>query len=460
MASAEARAVGSHDRGPGEFHDSGRDAGHGPGGSGHAVHYLAGPLRSTALRTSLTDAAGRLGFPHGSVVVVDATTLHTLACTGSSEPAAEPRDGTPADLVVTSGGPVVLSATNPEVATGPAEQVPASFLGVPLRGREGTVVGALCVTDDAPRAVTEEQVRELGRHALVMEDHLDLHRRRSDLRLTLAGQGPARRRTRRHGELLAEPSTDLAAATAELRRGLQAGEIVPRYEPVVDLRTGRLHGAEALARWQHPRWGLLNPAEFVPLAEDSDLILDLDLAVLDQAVRQVRHWHRVDPGLRVNVNLSGRHLAHLDCVERVQAVVAGAGVDPASIGLEITEGALVAESREATEFVGRLRASGFHVLLDDFGTGWSSMAYLLRLPVDGVKIDRSFSSALSTRTGGALVRAVVALAGDLGLDTVIEGIGTAAAAEEARDLGCHLGQGRCFSAPVAGEELIRWRPAP
>jgi len=245
------------------------------------------------------------------------------------------------------------------------------------------------------------------------------------------------------------------AATADLRRGLAAGEIVVHYEPIVDVVSGDLHGFEALARWQHPSRGLLHPAAFIPLAEDSDLVIDLDLVVLQEAARQLHRWQERRPGLSVNVNLSGRHLAYPDCVDRIRHVVDRAGIDPAHVGLEITESAFVAMTTQAVAFVDDLRSSGFRIFFDDFGTGWASLTYLLHLPADAVKIDRSFTAALSTRTGDALVRAVLTLTRDLGLETVVEGITHAESAAHARALGCRLAQGYFYSPPLPAAQL-RW----
>lgn len=156
------------------------------------------------------------------------------------------------------------------------------------------------------------------------------------------------------------------------------------------------------------------------------------------------------------MNLSGRHLAHLDCVQRIHDVVLGAGVKPSSVGLEITESALVALTPQATTFVEGLRALGFAILFDDFGTGWSSLSYLLHLPADAVKIDRSFTAALSTRTGGALVRALLVLTGELGLDTVVEGVQDATDVAAVRKLGARLVQGHFYS-PAVPAAAVSWR---
>jgi EAL domain-containing protein (putative c-di-GMP-specific phosphodiesterase class I) len=153
------------------------------------------------------------------------------------------------------------------------------------------------------------------------------------------------------------------------------------------------------------------------------------------------------------VNLPGRHLAHLDCVQRIHDVVTRAGVAASSVGLEITESALIALTPQATSFVQQLRDIGFPIFFDDFGTGWASLSYLLHLPADAVKIDRSFTAALATPTGDALVRALLTLTRELGLATVVEGVGSAAAAARTRELGCRWVQGHYYSPALPAAEL-------
>jgi len=437
-----------------------------PGGGGerHAGHYLASGIQSSALQTTLEHAARALGFPLGFVSIVNATARHVLAGTTGSTGAAVAgllRADLPCDEVVSGARLVAITDLDEEPDEGASRSTRSrapggypnlsaagvrAYLGLPLHGREGSVVGSLCFMDTQPHAVTRAQTTLLRAQAEVVEDHLDLHRRRSDLHLPdqpgVAGG---------HRPVAREASGGMAGAAADLRRGLAAGEVVAHYEAIVDLGSGEVHGFEALARWQHPRRGLLSPASFIPLAEDSDLILDLDLAVLDQAAHQLRRWQEHHPRLRMNVNLSGRHLAHEECVERICGVVRRAGVEPSSIGLEITESALIALTTRATSFVADLRAHGFAILFDDFGTGWASLSYLLQLPADAVKIDRSFTAALTTRSGEAVVRALLSLTRDLGLETVVEGVASPADAQRVAQLGCRLAQGYLYgaAAPVA-----------
>jgi len=437
----------------------------------HASHYLTERVRSAALQTVLERTAELLRFPLGLVNIADAHSLHPVAVVGTSAGRVVDRCDTPCDEVVTSGGPVSIEdlfALRPLQAgagvgaeASGAAQYPVlaaagmrAYLGVPLRGREGTVVGSLCVMDTAPRVLDGAHTALLLSQAEVVEDQLDLHRRYSDLHLLPPADDdqPDSEQPGGRGDRWAPRglrTIGVAGATADLRRGLDAGEIVVHYEPIVEVATGELHGFEALARWQHPRRGLLSPAAFIPLAEDSDLIIDLDLAVLEQAAHQLRRWQQRRPNLQVNVNMSARHLLHPECVHRIRDVVARAGVEPATVALEITESALVTLTPLATTFVQGLRTEGFRVFFDDFGTGWACLAYLLHLPSDGVKIDRTFTAALSTRTGAALVRALMNLTEDLGLDTVVEGVSSAADAAQAQQWGFHLAQGHFYSPPRA-----------
>ncbi|MFD0485568.1 EAL domain-containing protein [Kineococcus sp. GCM10028916] len=452
-----------------------------PGGSQHAAHYLCDGVQTAALQATLTHTAHLLNFPSGAVSIANDTSLHTLAFTGDLEVPVFSRVNTPCDLVIDSARAVAIpdlsSRESPfgdpyhrvvsreeDVGASPGGDWPLltaagvrAYLGVPLRGREGTVVGSLCLMDTEPHPVTAAQTELLQVQAEIVEDHLDLHRRRSELGLIFEREARSSPEGRVNGRgrpgVRSAGTTRLAAAVQDLRRGLGAGEIVAHYEPIVDVVTGQVQAFEALARWHHPRRGLLHPAAFIPLAEDSDLIIDLDLAVLADAVGQLARWQGEHPELRVNVNLSGRHLAHLDCVQRIHDVVTRAGVAASSVGLEITESALIALTPQATSFVQQLRDIGFPIFFDDFGTGWASLSYLLHLPADAVKIDRSFTAALATPTGDALVRALLTLTRELGLATVVEGVGSAAAAARTRELGCRWVQGHYYSPALPAAEL-------
>jgi PAS domain S-box-containing protein/diguanylate cyclase (GGDEF)-like protein len=240
----------------------------------------------------------------------------------------------------------------------------------------------------------------------------------------------------------------------DLRRALERGELRVHYQPIVRLDTGSITGFEALARWEHPERGLLLPDEFVPLAEETGLILPIGLAVLEEACRTLAGWQQ-RPGcedLRMAVNLSPRQFAQPDLVRRVQGVLARTGVTPGTLELEITESVILQHSPRVMQALHRLKALGVGLHVDDFGTGYSSLAYLHRLPLDALKIDRSFISG-SEPNGLQIVRTIVAMAQALGVAVIGEGIETAELLGELRGLSCEYGQGYFFARPAAAEEI-------
>ena len=183
----------------------------------------------------------------------------------------------------------------------------------------------------------------------------------------------------------------------ELRHALDRDELALHYQPVVNLRTGEITGLEALVRWRHPERGLLDPAEFVSIAEDSGLIEPIGRWVQERACRQALEWHQLRPDARpldVAVNLSARQVAHRDLPATVEEIIARTGLDPVHLRLEITESVLVEESATAISSLEALNELGVRLVLDDFGTGYSSLAYLNRFPFHALKIDRSFVDAL------------------------------------------------------------------
>jgi diguanylate cyclase (GGDEF)-like protein/PAS domain S-box-containing protein len=253
---------------------------------------------------------------------------------------------------------------------------------------------------------------------------------------------------------------------SDLRRALERQELRLHFQPVMALASDGGHdcrfvGAEALVRWQHPQRGLLAPAEFVGIAEDSGLIAPLGAWVLAAACRQAAAW---GGGRRVSVNLSPRQLSHSDVPELVEQVLEQTGVEPGCVELEITENALMEHSVSALETLRRLKAMGVRLVLDDFGTGWSSLAYLKRFPIDGLKIDREFVAGLgSSAEDTAIVAAVLSMADALGLEVVAEGVETEAQLDWLRERGCAFAQGYLLGRPAPAEELARdtcWAAAP
>ena len=236
----------------------------------------------------------------------------------------------------------------------------------------------------------------------------------------------------------------------DLQRALGGGEFVLHYQPVVRLADGGIVGAEALVRWQHPTRGLIPPGGFIELAEETGLIVPMGLQVLGAAVAQAARWTGGDrPDLRISVNLSSRQLDLPSIADDVALVLLTGGLAPDKLCLEITESALLHDPSAAMAQLTRLRDLGVRIALDDFGTGYSSLSYLEKLPVDVLKIDRSFVRQLRVDTTRlAVVRAIIDLAKALDLDVVAEGIEDRREAELLEGLGCEMAQGYLFSRPV------------
>jgi diguanylate cyclase (GGDEF)-like protein/PAS domain S-box-containing protein len=263
-----------------------------------------------------------------------------------------------------------------------------------------------------------------------------------------------------------EPAMHLAALArlemeADLRRAIALEEFVVHYQPIVSLATRRVRALEALVRWQHPTRGLVGPSEFVPLAEETGLIVELGRLVLREACRRAAEWKRTAPGLTVAVNLSARQLADRDLVHDVAAALAAAGLVPDSLTLEITESVLIEDRSVALARLHELKAAGVRLAIDDFGTGYSSLSSLRELPVDTVKIDKSFIDGITDGADAAsVVQAIIRLAGTLELDAVAEGVEADAQLRELRALGCEHVQGFCFSRAVPPEEVATLLAAP
>ena len=254
-------------------------------------------------------------------------------------------------------------------------------------------------------------------------------------------------------------TVDRLLLAGQLRRGLDAGEIVLEYQPKFPLRGGPPAAAEALARWEHPELGRIGPDGFIPLAEQSGLINQLTDVVLEVAIEQVAAWRRDDLSLRVSVNVSPRSLVDPALPRRIARLLATHQVAAHSLQLEITESRPVPSGRTAEQVLEELSTMGVSLAIDDFGTGFSSLVQLQRLPVDEIKIDRSFVANMQTSpSDAAIVRSTIDLARNLGLSVTAEGVETEQAARALADMGCELGQGYGLCRPVsAGDcaEAIR-----
>jgi diguanylate cyclase (GGDEF)-like protein len=234
-----------------------------------------------------------------------------------------------------------------------------------------------------------------------------------------------------------------------LRRALRNDELRVYYQPQMSLSDGHMVAVEALVRWEHPDRGLLEPADFVPLAEETGMIIEIGRWVLGEACRQIAEWRKAGVGLDVAVNVSARQLAHPDIVEEVAAVLAESGLPPDALCLEITESAVMRDPESALATLALVKDLGVKVALDDFGVGFSSLAQLKEmLPLHALKVDRSFITGIADDDrNSAIVAAVVMMASTLGLTAVAEGVETAAQADQARALGCDVSQGYFFTAP-------------
>jgi diguanylate cyclase (GGDEF)-like protein/PAS domain S-box-containing protein len=244
---------------------------------------------------------------------------------------------------------------------------------------------------------------------------------------------------------------------SELRRGLADGQLVVHYQPKVALGSGAVVGVEALVRWQHPIRGLLAPAGFLASVERTALIEPLTDAVLDIALAQVRAWGAEGIAVPVAVNLSARSLARTDLTDRVLSRLRTHDVPPHLLRLEITESALLAEPARAREVLRRLHDAGVRISIDDFGTGYSSMGHLKHLPVDELKVDRSYVAEMTTSAeDAALVRSVIDLGHELGMTVVAEGVEDAATAQALVDLRCDVGQGYLFRRPGSAADVTEF----
>jgi diguanylate cyclase (GGDEF)-like protein len=240
-----------------------------------------------------------------------------------------------------------------------------------------------------------------------------------------------------------------------LRRAVEREELRVFYQPIVRLEDGNIDGFEALVRWEHPERGLLSPVEFIPLAEETGLILPIGNWVLEEACRQIREWQLYRPDaepITLSVNVSARQFQSPELVETLSRVLADTGFEPRHLKLELTESLMMRDIDGALARLTMLDGLSVQLAVDDFGTGYSSLAYLRRLPISVLKVDKSFVSRLALDSkDGAIVRSVITLAHDLGMSVIAEGVETNEQLRRLKELGCELAQGYLFSRPVPAE---------
>jgi EAL domain-containing protein (putative c-di-GMP-specific phosphodiesterase class I) len=370
------------------------------------------------------------------------------------EPVRElPRNKSIFNQVLAAGGPVVvpdlaLYPNRGEVRVRIRRLEVGSFASVPVRSHEGIILGSLTVFASEPRLrMSLDQLRMLESLAEMAASQLELRRLRRAINGFENWGRPESRPPR-------EPNASDAAwpSAPDLRRALDQSEYVLYYQPEVELSTRRIVGVEALIRWIHPDRGIIPPMHFIPLAEQSGMILPIGDWGLGEACRQIQEWCLESPlngSLRVCVNLSARQFAREGLADHVEALLRQTGISSRQLGLEMTESSLIPNIGTAIEVLGSLRRLGVSLLMDDFGTGYSSLNYLHSFPFDVLKIDRSFVARMTEGDQPfQIVRTIVELARVLGMDVVAEGIETREQYALLRQMGCRYGQGYLFAKPM------------
>jgi EAL domain-containing protein (putative c-di-GMP-specific phosphodiesterase class I) len=248
----------------------------------------------------------------------------------------------------------------------------------------------------------------------------------------------------------------------DLQRALERDEFRVYYQPILNLQTLQIEGLEALIRWQHPETGMIAPSEFIPVAEETGLITEIDLWVLKEAAHQMLLWQQELPHLSelaLSVNLSGKHFSRGRLVSQIDEILLLSGMRPANLRIEITEGVLIDNAVIAAQVLGELRSRKIRVCLDDFGTQYSSLSYLHRFPINCLKVDKLFIASLEEDLDKReIVKAIIGLALNLQMSVVAEGIESASQLEFLQSIDCHAGQGYYFSPPLnssATSELLR-----
>jgi predicted signal transduction protein with EAL and GGDEF domain len=269
-------------------------------------------------------------------------------------------------------------------------------------------------------------------------------------------KGAGRARYQIFNQAMHEQASVRLQLETEIRRAVERGEFRMFYQPIIEIQSGKTIGFESLVRWQHPERGIVSPDDFIPIAEETGQIIPLGEWVLRESCRQFREWQSekiADENLTISVNLSCKQFMQSDLVERITAILQETQLNAECLRLEITESHLIEDSELAVTIIKRLRDIGVKLSIDDFGTGYSSLSYLHRLPIDFLKIDRSFVSRMLTNNENSeIVQTVITLAKNLGIEVIAEGIETIEQAEQLRKLNCRFGQGYFYSKPVNAEK--------
>jgi len=324
-----------------------------------------------------------------------------------------------------------------------------SFASVPVRSPDGKILGTLTIFGcHRRRNMALDELRMLESLADMAANQLELRR----LRNTFQAHGQRR-----------APSVVNTSGTwpgrLDLRQALDRREFELYYQPEIDLATRRIIGLEALIRWRHPERGIISPMDFIPLAEETGLILPIGDWGLSEACTQIQKWCCEDPfhgSLRVCVNLSASQFSRAGLADHVEALLLQTGVSSRQLGLEMTESSLITNTDTALEVLSSLRRLGVSLLMDDFGTGYSSLNHLHMFPFDTLKIDRSFVGRMTDGDQPLqIVRTIIELARVLGMDVVAEGIETKEQYHLLRQLGCRYGQGFLFARPMTADAITQ-----
>jgi Amt family ammonium transporter len=254
-----------------------------------------------------------------------------------------------------------------------------------------------------------------------------------------------------------ENAVETMSLENDIRQGLGNNEFSVAYQPIISLKSGMITGVEALARWNHPTKGVISPIQFIPIAEESGLIVSLGKRILAQACEDMVSWHKVAPDkapLLLSVNMSPKQFFQPDLVDSVTYILAKTGLSPSYLKIEITESVILENAKDVIHKIETFKKMGIRFSIDDFGTGYSSMAYLQKFPVDQLKIDLSFVRDMHTNKGNLeIVRAIIQLAHSLRLNVVAEGVEQCVHKDLLSSMGCDFGQGYFFSRPVSAECL-------